>query len=148
MTQIYTIFLSSIGKNVVDNSNLNSVKFYVNWSSILPLNEYKAYSCNVKFISDYTDTSYSLNLGYLSINLGKTNVFDGVSEVNNLSIITTNFLNSTYFNYISTNLLNDDDIVIYPNNENITVNLKNDLGYDIPNMENYIITLTLKPIKN
>jgi hypothetical protein len=145
---IYTILLSSVGKNVVDRSNINAVKFYINWSSILPLDKYKAYSCNVKFISSYTDTLCESNVGTLSMDVGKTNVYDGVSEIKSLCVITANFLDATSFNYISSTLLNDDEIIIYPNNENITVNLKTILGTDIVSMEDYFLTLTLKPIEN
>ena len=70
----------------MDNSNLNSVLYNMNWGAYLP-KKYKRFRCQYVFKSiNYNGAILNAN-GLVSINLGKVNVFDGNSETKNLGFV-------------------------------------------------------------
>ena len=50
MGEIYQVIFKSQGKNIINNTNLNSVTYNVNWISILG-NKYKKFKCSFIFKS-------------------------------------------------------------------------------------------------
>jgi hypothetical protein len=81
--------------------------------------------------------------GLININFTKANVFDGVSNTNNIGIIYPASLvgNSSFYN--STNNDNNDFTIAYPSNQTITINLKNFAGVNMANMPHYCLILNL-----
>jgi hypothetical protein len=81
----YLLLFNSQGSNVVNNSNLNSVSYDVDWSAFLPT-KYKKFKCNFVFKSIVATGLLSLN-GLVNMNVGKQNIFDGNSPSYNIGNI-------------------------------------------------------------
>ena len=122
----FLILFNSQGSNVVDNSNLNSVLYNVNWAAFLP-KKYKKFHCQFVFKSiNYTVAALTLN-GFLSLNLGKGNVYDGNTETKNIGFVYPVLQNSGGANssfYSSTNNDNNDFYIDYPSNQQVLLSLK------------------------
>jgi hypothetical protein len=146
MSQSYSVIFSSRGSNVVSNSNLNAVQYYCNWPAMLPIHKYKRYSCVFIFKSE-TYTGLLTNNGFVNMNIGKTDIFDGTSQSFNLGIIYPVALGSTSSFYNSTN--NDNNqIVLYPNENMVTIKLNTFAGTAMANMQNYVLILNITPIED
>ena len=122
----FLILFNSQGSNVVDNSNLNNVVYNVNWGAFLP-QKYKKFRCQFVFKSiNYTTSVLTLN-GFLSLNMGKVNVFDGNTETKNIGFVypvlqNAGGSNSSFYN--STNNDNNDFYIDYPSNQQVSLILK------------------------
>ena len=81
----YLLLFNSQGSNVVNNSNLNSVSYDVDWTAFLPT-KYKKFKCNFVFKSIAATGLLSLN-GLVNMNVGKQNIFDGNSPSYNIGNI-------------------------------------------------------------
>jgi hypothetical protein len=143
MSKSYTINFSS--RNALDNSNLNAVKFYVNWASILPVSEYKSYECSFVFKSE----AYSgilTNIGYVNINIGRTEVYDCTTQTNNIGLINPVAIGTSNSYYNATS--NDNNtVVLYPGTDgNITIKLNNFSGAALANMQHYVLVLNMTPL--
>ena len=147
MSQSYSVIFSSRGSNVVNSSNINAVQYYVNWSAMLPVHKYKKYSCMFIFKSETYTSGILTNNGFVNMNIGKTDIFDGVTQSSNLGIIYPVALGTTSSFYNSTN--NDNNpIVLYPNENMVTIKLNTFAGTAMANMQNYVIILNMTPIED
>lgn len=140
----FNIIFNSRGNNVINNTSLNSVVYFVNWGSILPT-KFKTFRCQFVFKSE----NYAGNLvdnGLVNINFTRANVYDGTSNTTNLGIIYPCSLvgNSSFYN--STNNDNNDFTISYPSNQTVTISLKNFAGANMANMPHYCLILNLMGI--
>ena len=122
----FNIVFNSRGVNAINKTNLNAVKYFVNWGSILP-KKYKKFNAHFIFKSENTGVALTDN-GFVHMDFGKVNVYDGYSNYQNLGILYPVAVqtNATTFNYFynSTNNDNNNFNMNYPVNQVITVNLK------------------------
>lgn len=146
MSESFTVIFSSRGNNVLNNTSLNSVVYNVNWSSFLPL-EHKKFNCQFVFKSENSTTNL-INVGYASMNLGKTTIFDGNSNTSNIGLIYPVINVTGVASYYSATV-NDNNSFIsnYPISNQITITLNNFAGAVLPNMANYCLILTMTPIQ-
>jgi hypothetical protein len=144
MSQSYSVIFNS--RNAIDNSNLNSVSFYVNWASIIPIHKYKKYSCRVNFKSE-TYAGVLNAIGFINFDCGKTDIYDGTTQQNNIAIITPVVLTDA-LSFYSTNINDNDRFIFYPNDTLVKINLKTFSGTNISNVQNYVLTLNLEPVIN
>lgn len=147
MSQSYSIIFSSRGSNVISNSNLNSVQYYCNWPAMLPVHKYKKYSCEFIFKSETYTSGILTNNGFVNMNIGKTDVYDGTSQSYNLGIIYPVALGTTSSFYNSTSADNL-PMVLYPNENMVTIKLNTFAGSAMANMQNYVLTLKMIPIED
>jgi hypothetical protein len=142
MSESYTVIFSSRGANVLNNANLNSVMYNVNWSSFLPMQ--KRFDCQFVFKSE-TFAGNLTNNGFVSINgLGKTTIFDGQGNTPNVGFIYPVQLSAapTSF-YSSTNNDNNNFEILYPTSNTVTINLNTFAGNAMANMQHYCLILTM-----
>ena len=137
----FTIIFNSRGKNVLNNTSLNAVVYDVNWDSFLP-KKYRKFYCQFVFKSE----NYNGNLvdnGFVNMNFGRVNMFDGYSNTNNLGMVYPVSLvaNSSFYN--STNNDNNNFWMDYPTSTQVTVSLKNFAGVNMGNMPNYCLILSM-----
>jgi len=157
----FNIVFNSRGVNAIDKTNLNAVKYFVNWGSILP-KKFKKFNTQFIFKSENTGIALTDN-GFVNMDFGKVNVYDGYSNYQNLGIVYPVAVQqtSTTFNYFynSTNNDNNNFYMDYPVNQVITVNLKkfDGTGMSMPtgtpgaltaNSLNYVLILNLTGIED
>ena len=143
----YLLILNSQGSNVLDNTNRNGVLYDVNWSTFLP-KKYKKFHCQFVFKSQtYINATASVdqltNNGFLNLNCGRKNIYDGSQMSNNIGIICPVVLNPYNSFYSSTNSDNNEFWMDYPTSNQITVNLNTFSGTAMANMPHYCIYLSL-----
>ena len=140
--EMFQVVFNSAGLNAVDKTDLNNVIYNVNWGAFLPT-KYKKFHCKYVFKSQHFTGSYNL-IGFVHMNLGKINCFDGLQKSSDIGIIYPVVLNnvagslSTYFNSVS-----DGFSIDYPQNTNITISLLTFTGTSLANMRDYALILTL-----
>jgi len=142
----YTVIFNSRGSNVLTPIatalQRTSITYYVNWANILPTGCTR-YSCNFVFKSESYAGAVSDN-GFVNMNIGKTDIFDGTTQTYNLGIIYPVIIGAFSF-YNSTN--NDNNpIILYPNNDTVTITLKTFAGVAMGYMTPYVLILTLEPL--
>ena len=81
----FLIHFNSQGANVVNNSNLNSVSYDVDWVAFLP-SKYKTFKCNFIFKSIANNGLLTTN-GLVNMNVGKQQIYDGNSQSYNIGSI-------------------------------------------------------------
>ena len=81
----FLIHFNSQGANVVNNSNLNSVSYDVDWTAFLP-SKYKKFKCNFVFKSIANNGLLTTN-GLVNMNVGKQQIYDGNSPSYNIGSI-------------------------------------------------------------
>ncbi len=146
MTESYTVIFSSRGTNNNGVANLNSITYFVNWGAFLP-QQYKKFSVEFIFKSENFVGNLTDN-GFVNMNIGRLQVYDGVAMSSNIGIVyPVSLVGNTSF-YNSTNNDNNAFIIDYPNNQNITISLKNFAGANMANMPNYALVLNLVPLHN
>jgi hypothetical protein len=146
MSQSYSVIFSSRGSNVVDSSSINAISYYCNWPAMLPVHKYKKYSCEFIFKSETYGGSLTNN-GFVNMNIGKTDVFDGTTQSFNLGVIYPVALSATSSFYNSTS--NDNlPMVLYPNQNMVTIKLNTFAGSAMANMQNYVLILNMTPIED
>jgi hypothetical protein len=145
MPETFSVVFCSRNNNVVDATNLNAVKYTVAWNSILPT-KYKKFICQFVFKSENTATVLNSN-GFVGMDFGRVNVFDGVQSVNNqFGVVYPANVGTQYF-YSSTNNDNNDITVQYPTNNNVTLTLKKFDGSALPNMQHYCLIMNFVGIE-
>lgn len=127
-------------------ANLNVVSFYVNWAAVLPIDKYKKYSCSFVFKSESFNGLLASN-GFVNMNIGKTQIYDGTTQCNVLGIIYPVYLSTvapiTSF-YNSTN--NDNNpVILYPSQNIVTITLNTFQNTPMANMPHYSLILNLTP---
>ena len=146
MSQSYSVIFSSRGSNVIDSSNINAISYYCNWPAMLPIHKYKKYSCLFLFKSETYASGILTDNGFVNMNIGKTDIYDGTSQSNNLGVIYPTALGTGSF-YNSTN--NDNNpIVLYPSQNMVTIKLNTFAGSAMANMPNYVLILNMTPIED
>ena len=141
MPEIFSIVFCSRNSNVIDSTNINAVKYNVNWPVILP-KKYKKFHCQFIFKSENTGTALTSN-GFVGMDFGRVNVYDGLQNNNRmLGIVYPVNCGAQYF-YNSTNNDNNDFFVNYPVNYTVTVTLNTFAGASITNMQHYCLILNM-----
>ena len=153
--ETFQIILCSRGNNVTNlgalnfgiPANINKLKYYCNWSAMLPIDKYSKYSCSFVFKSE-SYTGLLASTGYVNVDIGRTQIFDGTTQSSNLGIIYPVYLNtvagsqSSYYN--STNSDNN-SVIVYPTQNIVTVTLNTFAGAAMDHMTNYCLILNLTP---
>ena len=146
MPETYQIIFNSQGKNVLNNTNLNSVVYSVNWAAFLP-QKYKKFKGQFIFKSEDYDGGLTANC-FVGLNMGRMEIYDGQQMTTNIGVISHSYyfdLNVSYF----TATVNDnmDFYCDYPNNSTVTVSLKSLAGVALDQMCHYVLTLSLTGIE-
>ena len=100
--ETFQIILSSRGNNVTNlgalnagiPANINTLKYYCNWPAMLPIEKYTKYSCSFVFKSE-NYAGILTNNGFVNVDIGRTQIFDGTTQSSNLGIIYPVALNVT-----------------------------------------------------
>jgi hypothetical protein len=148
MGEIFQIIFNSQGSNVISNASRNAVVYNVNWKAILG-DKYKKFKCNIAFKSEKV-TGELYDVGFISMNIGKTNNFDGLQQTNNMGIIYPYYYNASVAMSIYTCNATDNNpfYIYYPTFNNVTVLLKDFNGTgDIDSMPHYVLMLSLEGIE-
>ena len=128
--------------------NYTSINYYCNWASMIPLDKCTKYECSFVFKSENYVGLLAQN-GFINMIIGKTQIYDGTTQSNNLGMIYPVYLNVTAGNQLSFyNSTNNDNnpIIIYPNQNIVTVNLNTFAGVLMANtMPQYVLILNLSP---
>ena len=141
MSDTYNVIFASRNANAVNITNLNAVKYTVNWDSMLN-NKYKKYKCSFTFISEATGTAYSV-MGLINMSFGcRTNSFDGTSQSDNIGIIYP-VLNNVSYRYQCKSIDNPSFTMGYPNSNLITLNLSTFSNTTLSNMYHYVLVLNM-----
>jgi hypothetical protein len=154
-TEIFQFVFNSQGSNVMSPTGTPaqraSITYNVNWGALLP-DKYNRFNCQFVFKSiNYTPggpgNGFLVDNGFLSMNLGKMNVYDGLQQSYNLGIVypvigsTTAGAQTSYYN--STNNDNNNFTICYPNNNTVTLNLNTFAGVAMGNMPHYSVILNV-----
>jgi len=142
--EMFQVIFNSQGANVVSNANLNSVIYNVNWGAFLP-RKYKKFHCQFVFKS-LNYAGILTDNGFVNMNLGTINSFDGYGMSSNLGIIYPIAQTASTSFYNSTNNDNNDFSINYPTNLQIQIKLNTFAGVAISNMPHYCLLLNLRGI--
>jgi hypothetical protein len=137
----FNVIFCSRNANVINNTNLNAVSYYVNWDAFLP-KKYKKFNCAFIFKSE-NYAGFLTEDGFVNINMGKSNNFDGTTQTNNIGIVYAVILTSTACYYNSTNNDNNNFYCDYPSNNVVTITLNQFSGTAMANMPNYTLILNM-----
>ena len=146
MSEAFQLIFNSQGANVVNGGNINAVVYNVNWGAFLP-KKFKRFHCQFVFKSQNFAGGLQNN-GFVSMNIGRVNVYDGQQMSQNLGIIYPVYLQANLSYYNSTNNDNNDFWIDYPINNTVTVSLNTFAGVAMGNMQNYVLMLNLIGIPN
>jgi len=158
----FTVIFNSRGSNVLfpdttaADTNLKQVIYNVNWLSILPT-KYKKIQCNFVFKSDKFESAFTddavidifNHIGFINMNVGRTNIYDGLQMSNNIGSITpvvTIVTGSNDLYYCSTTNDNNDFWIDYPTNNQITITFNKLNNTQLQYMAQYCLYLTLTGI--
>jgi len=153
-SEIFQIIFNSQGSNVLSPvatpANRASITYNVNWRALIP-SKYNKFNCQFVFKSiNYVgpgNNGLLTDNGFLNINLGRVNVYDGLQQSQNYGIVYPVMLNTTanaqasYYN--STNNDNNNFVMDYPNTNMITINLNTFAGVPMANMPHYDVILNV-----
>jgi len=169
MGEVFQFIFNSQGSNVLNNANIAAVTYNVKWNSFLP-EKYKKFSCKFTLKSQPYIYSILNDHGFVSLNSGRNNVWDGLQQSNIIGTISPVVLSTSRLPeivadlmvvpivirvepvtissmYESSNTDNTDFLIDYPSNTIVTVELKTFTGIDLPNMQHYALILTLTGIE-
>jgi hypothetical protein len=153
--EIFQVIFNSQGTNtmtaVVTAVNRAAITYNVNWDAIIPRDKYNKFKCQFVFKSlsftPYLGNGFLTDNGFVGMNLGRVNIYDGLQMSQNLGIVypvilsTTAGFQTSYYN--CTNNDNNDFVIDYPNNTAITITLNNFNGAIMANMPHYVLILNL-----
>ena len=130
---------------------LCKMTYNVNWNSFIPL-EYKKFRCSFIFRSDImalTTATYLNENGLISMNILKTNIFNGSELSNNIGMIypvVASANTRTYYNSSAGD--NPTFEMLYPTNQQITISIKH-FNDNVPliYLPQYILYLTMEVIE-
>ena len=145
-SEIFQIIFNSQGSNVLSPvataANRASITYNVNWRALIP-SKYNKFNCQVVFTS-IRFAGLLVDNGFLSIDLGRTNVYDGLQQSQELCIVCPVYITAAISNYSSTNNDNNTFTMDYPNSNSVTLTLNNFNGTAImANMPHYVVTLNI-----
>lgn len=145
MAEVFNVIFCSRGANVINASDLNNVVYMVNWGSILP-KTYRKFRCQFIFKSETYAGNLS-NCGFVSMDIGRTHNFDGMSNSRNIGVIyPVSVVAGTSSYYNATNNDNNDFYMDYPVNQSVTLGLKTFAGANMANMPNYTLILSCEGV--
>jgi hypothetical protein len=142
MPESFQVIFNSRGANVINAGNLNAVQYNVNWGAFLPT-KFKKFHCQFIFKSE-NFAGVLTNNGFVNLNCGRVNVYDGTSMTYNLGVIypVVTSANSSYYN--STNNDNNDFWIDYPTNNMVTITLNQfNNATAMANMPNYVLMMNM-----
>ncbi len=136
----YLVIFNSRGSNVLDASSRSRV----NWEAFLDKNK-KKFKCQFSFKSEATAGAL-VDVGWVGMNLGKMDIYDGNAQSNNLGTIYPVVIGAN--SYYSSTVSDDLDFVInYPSQRQVTVTLNRfDNTTPIASMPHYCLFLSLTEI--
>lgn len=144
-SEIFQIIFNSQGSNVLSPvataANRASITYNVNWRALIP-SKYNKFNCQFVFKSVNYNGQLADN-GFLSMNTGRMNVYDGLQQSQNLGIVYPVYLSGAVSYYNSTNNDNNNFTIDYPNSNSITLTLNNFNGAAMANMPHYVVILNL-----
>jgi hypothetical protein len=85
MSESFLILFNSQGSNVINNADRSNVTYFCNWAGCLP-KKYKKFRCQFVFKS-INYNALLIDNCLLSMDMGRYNVFDGVSMSNSLGCV-------------------------------------------------------------
>jgi hypothetical protein len=135
--------MNIVGDNTTAGGRCN-LSYNINWAMFLP-KKYRKYTCQFTFTSENFAGGLTA-CGWVNINTGRMDIYDGFTMMNNLGIIVPVYTGATSF-YNATTNDNPTFIIDYPTNNQVKVSLKNFSNTDITNMPHYCIYLSLTGIK-
>ena len=159
--EIFQVIFNSQGTNTMtavgNAAQRAAITYNVNWDAIIPRNKYNKFHCQFIFKSlNYTNpgpggggagNGFLIDNGFVNMNLGRVNIYDGLQQSQNLGIVYPVILNTTanfqssYYN--CTNNDNNDFVIDYPNNTTVTITLNTFAGVAMGNMPHYVLILNL-----
>jgi len=146
MAEAFQVIFNSQGSNVLNNGNINAVVYNVNWGAFLP-KKYKKFHCQFVFKSinviGAAQAAALVDNGFVSMNIGRLSVYDGLQMSTNLGIIYPVFSNANSSFYNSTNNDNNDFWIDYPINNTVTVTIKTFAGGNMAGLPHYVLMLNL-----
>jgi len=151
----YQIIFSSRGSNVTNlgglvnqvPNNVCSLNYYLNLNAVLPMDQHTKYSCSFIFKSEIF-VGLLNNTGFVNMSIGRTQIFDGTTQSSNLGVVSPVILNPTAGSQASIyNSTNSDNnaVILYPNQNSVTITLNSFSGVAMANMPNYVLILNLTP---
>ena len=147
MPDEYQIIFNSQGRNVINSDSIDDVVYNVNWTAFLDI-KYKKFKCTFNFTSNNSMDNLIHN-GIVSMNFGRTNIYDGLQMSHNIGIIHPIYLDDAAFYSYHTASTSDNNafIIDYPTNSVVTVSLKTFTGGNLANMSQYVLMLSLTGIE-
>ena len=145
MSEAFQVIFNSQGSNVLNAGNINAVVYNVNWGAFLP-KRYKKFHCQFVFKSINVIGAGAAALvdnGFVSMNIGRLSVYDGLQMSTNLGIIYPVFSNANSSFYNSTNTDNNDFWIDYTINNTVTVTIKTFAGGNMAGLPHYVLMLNL-----
>jgi hypothetical protein len=147
MKDRYTMIFCSRNSNAIVNSGIaQSVTYLVNWSSILD-SKYKRFHCQFIFKSENNASVITQN-GFVNMNFANFKIFDGQSMSQNIGVIYPVAFNGTNTFLNSTNNDNNDFLIRFPNNNNVTININTFTGTAMTTVPHYALIMTLEGIED
>ena len=154
-TETYQVIFNSQGSNLLSPNGTAvqraSISYDLNWEAIIPRDKYNKFRCQFILKSMiYTGVGGNgllTDIGFVNMNLGRVNIYDGVQQSQNLGIIYPVILNviannqRSYYNAASSD--NNEFVIDYPINHIITIALNNFNGPILANMPHYVLILSL-----
>ena len=153
--ETYQVIFNSQGSNILSPNNTAqaraSITYDLNWEAIIPRDKYNKFRCQFILKSvPYTGAGGNGllgDIGFVNMNLGRVNIYDGLQQSQNLGIIYPVYLNTvagsqrSYYTCASSD--NNEFVIDYPNNHMITIALNNFNGPILANMPHYVLILSL-----
>ena len=147
MGESFQVIFNSQSPNVI-NDGITTVLYNLNWGAFLP-KKYKKFHCYHTFKSKkFTDLT-NVNIGLLSINLGRMSCYNGDQMSTHLGIVyPVNLTGSvTNFGYYRSAEDSQPIIIDYPTNYQVTITLNDFAGDALSNMQDYVCILNLVGIE-
>lgn len=148
MGESFQVIFNSLGSNVINDDGVTKVYYNVNWGAFLP-KKYKKFHCYHTFKSQKFTALTDVDIGLLSINLGRVSCYNGDQMSTDLGIIYPVNLsgNVTGFGYYRSEENPQPVIIDYPTNYQVTITLNDFLGDPLLNMKEYVCILNLVGIE-
>ena len=144
-SETFQIIFNSQGSNVLTpvatTANRVSITYNVNWRALIP-SKYNKFKCNV-VLKSINFAGVLVDNGFLSMNTGRMNVYDGLQQSQNLCIVYPVLFSAAISYYNSTNNDNNDFTMDYPNSNSITLTLNTFAGAAMGNMPHYVVVLNM-----
>jgi hypothetical protein len=147
MSESFQVIFNNQGANVINAANINAIQYNVSWGTFLPT-KFKKFNCQFVFKSECFLGDLD-HLGFVNLNFGRVNNFNGQVMSYNLGIIYPIVLYNNVTFYSSSNNDNNDFWIDYPSNNIVTIVFNRFDGVTaLDNMQNYVLMLKLTGVDN